>query len=211
MNYRVKVERSLEVAIRNLKDAKEFEHARLIAAIESDQQVTSTLLARLAEMIGDLEAVLVAGSVNGASGTVRATRASSPASSVKAKPRKKRRRVGGQYTPTHDFRIPLLRALDVLGGAAQSQDVMKIIEETMPLKPADYKTIHGSRPVERWRNTIVWLRHDMTSEGLINLDPKRRGRWILTAAGRKVLRNHDVDRISVLTDSLRSINDVSAS
>lgn len=191
MDPKRKVERSITSAVSHLKEARVYEQDRLIAAIEANQRVSSTLLARLAEMISELERILAGGAVDVSAGTLRPLTAKTSRSETK---RRKRRYVGGDYTPTKDFRLPLLKALDVLGGAAQSTEVMKLVEDSMSLKAADYKMIRGARPVERWRNSLSWLRHDMTKEGLIALDPNRKGRWVLTSSGRRALRTEEARR-----------------
>lgn len=104
----------------------------------------------------------------------------------KTKPRR-RRRMPVQRTPIRGFRLPILEALDELGGRGQVQDVLSIVYEKMRhrLTEDDLKELPSGTSV-RWRNTAQWERQHMVNEGLLR-DDSPRGVWEMSDAGREYL------------------------
>lgn len=104
----------------------------------------------------------------------------------KAKSRR-RRRIPVQRTPIREFRLPILEALDELGGRGQVRDVLSIVYEKMQhrLTEDDLKELPSGTSV-RWRNTAQWERQHMVNEGLLR-DDSPRGVWEISGAGREYL------------------------
>lgn len=104
--------------------------------------------------------------------------------------RTERRNLGrlqrGIRTPEREFRQPILRALNELGGSARLNDVLNRVEQLMKgtLKEVDYEKLSSNTP--RWRNTAQWARNSMAKEGLLKQDSPW-GVWEITEAGRAAL------------------------
>ncbi len=101
--------------------------------------------------------------------------------------RPRRRRQPVDKTPEREYYVPILEALEELGGRGYVDEVLKIVyakmrerftEDDLLLLPAggDY----------RWHNTAQWARRHMVDEGLLR-DDSPRGVWEMTEAGRKYL------------------------
>lgn len=97
----------------------------------------------------------------------------------------------GERTPEAAFRMPILRALDALGGESPVQDVLAKVYAEMEsqLKPVDLESLPSDPKNPRWRNTAMWQRQRMVDDGLLRNDSPR-GMWAITAKGRTELRKH---------------------
>ena len=97
----------------------------------------------------------------------------------------------GQRTPASAYRVPILRALDEMGGRGRMQQVLDragaILGAT--LKDVDYQPLPSEPETPRWRNAARWQRYIMVQEGLLKKDSPR-GVWEITDAGRAYLRHH---------------------
>jgi restriction system protein len=109
----------------------------------------------------------------------------------------RRRRTGkrprpprGQRTREAAFRIPILQALEEMGGRGRIQQVLERVEELVrgALKEVDYELVPSGRDV-RWRNTARWCRAEMVREGLL-ASGSPVGIWEITEKGRQYLREH---------------------
>jgi len=98
-----------------------------------------------------------------------------------------RRRISIQKTPDREFRLPILEALDELGGRGQVREVLSIVYEKMQhrLTEDDLKQLPSGGDV-RWRNTAKWERKHMVNEGLLRGDSPH-GVWEMSDAGREYL------------------------
>ncbi|HEX7761759.1 MAG TPA: winged helix-turn-helix domain-containing protein [Caulobacteraceae bacterium] len=107
-------------------------------------------------------------------------------------PRKSSRPRGGKM-PQREFRMPLLRTLLDLGGAARVSVVRKSIEPRVApqLGDADYALVSTGDP--RWWNAVCWERAAMVREGLLD-DRAERGVWRLTEVGRRQLFDYERDQ-----------------
>jgi hypothetical protein len=98
----------------------------------------------------------------------------------------------GLRTPEAAFVLPILRALEELGGTAPMQQVLETVGSAMKdqLREVDYQSLKSDPGHPRWHNTAQWARNTMVREGLLKNNSPR-GVWEITAAGRKNLRTND--------------------
>lgn len=114
----------------------------------------------------------------------------------KPAPRPKKRapratRLGrGQKTPDAAYVLPILQALDEMGGRGRAPDVVDRVGEIMAgdLNEHDRGKVRSGEV--RWRNTAHWTRFDMVQRGLLAAN-SRRGTWEITDAGRAYLRERE--------------------
>ncbi len=101
--------------------------------------------------------------------------------------RKKLRR--GQKTPEQTFVLPILTALEELGGSGAAAEVLDIVGRLMAgtFNEFDLSTLKTGQI--RWRNTAQWARQKMKDQGLL-ADDSPRGIWEMTERGRAYLREH---------------------
>ena len=94
-------------------------------------------------------------------------------------------------TPEEKYRIPILIALESLGGSAFCQNVLQIVEELMisELNETDMEGLKSDPKTKRWRNTAMWARNSMRVEGLLKSNSPR-GVWELDEAGWNFLKNN---------------------
>jgi len=103
-----------------------------------------------------------------------------------------RRRRGPQgtinRTPRRAYRVPILEALEQLGGRGRVQEVLNIVYEKMKdrLTEDDLKPLPSGGDI-RWANTAQWERLNMVKEGLLR-DDSPMGIWEMTEAGRAYLQ-----------------------
>jgi len=96
----------------------------------------------------------------------------------------------GTKTPQETFYLPILAALEEMGGRGQVQEVLDRVETMVKdrLRDVDWQVLSDGRTI-RWRNTAQWARHDMVQQGLLAPNSPR-GVWEITEAGRAYLREH---------------------
>ena len=94
----------------------------------------------------------------------------------------------GLRTSETDFYLPILKALDELGGSAKMQSVLSKVHKAMKpvLKDVDYEPLSSNPDMPRWRNTAQWARNTMRQEGLLK-DDSPHGTWEISDAGRLLL------------------------
>jgi len=87
-----------------------------------------------------------------------------------------------------DIEIPLLRALDTLGGEAKPRDVYPLVAQSFPeLSPEEQEQRLESHPgTRKWWNLVQWVRQRLVQEGQV--DASTRGVWKITPAGSARLR-----------------------
>jgi hypothetical protein len=92
-------------------------------------------------------------------------------------------------TPDRDFREPILRALQDLGGRAPTVDILERVLEIMrpSLKPIDFEPMRSGQI--RWRSAANFEKKHMALEkpALINANSPR-GIWEITEDGRRYLK-----------------------
>lgn len=97
---------------------------------------------------------------------------------------KEKAKNGVKKTRQERFRIPILIALESLGGSAYCHNVLEIVEDLLKdeFTATDYGTLPSDHKTIRWRNTAMWARNSLRSEGFLkNKSP--RGIWELDQAG----------------------------
>lgn len=94
----------------------------------------------------------------------------------------------GASTPQKDYRVPILRVLDAMGGQGRTADVLDRVGELMEgqLTELDQQMLPSGADI-RWRNRAQWARNTMVNEGLLASDSPH-GIWEITEKGREVLR-----------------------
>ena len=114
-----------------------------------------------------------------------------PRKAAKPSGAKIKRAERGTITTQKAYRIPILKALVELGGAATITQVLERVEQMMQdqLLPKDYEILRDGRSV-RWRNTAQWERQSLVTEGLLSSESPR-GIWEITDAGRAYLAEHE--------------------
>lgn len=95
----------------------------------------------------------------------------------------------GLRTPESAYYLPILRALDELGGSGKVQTVLEKVEAAMRdrLKEVDYQPLASDPDNLRWRNSAQWARNTMRQEGLIK-DDSPHGTWEISQTGRARLK-----------------------
>lgn len=92
-------------------------------------------------------------------------------------------------TPEREYRMPILEALEELGGRGRAKEILKIVYEKMKtlLTEDDLRSLPTGGI--RWRNTAQWERYYMIQEGLLRADSPM-GVWEMTEAGRRYLEQN---------------------
>ncbi|MCS6776745.1 MAG: winged helix-turn-helix domain-containing protein, partial [Chthonomonadaceae bacterium] len=101
---------------------------------------------------------------------------------------RRRRAARDNLTPQRAYRLPILKALEILGGRASVQAVFEEVHKLMQnqLKTDDYKMVPSGKET-RWMNAIRWEGYPLRQQGYLRPDlPK--GIWEITDAGRALLR-----------------------
>ena len=117
-------------------------------------------------------------SPNSSSATSRRAKPPRPKSSPPKKPRAPR----GSLLPEVEYEGPLLEALQELGGAGPSAEIIELLEKKLngKLMPLDRETITSGDI--RWRNRVQFVRLSLVKKGLMEKDSPR-GTWAITEAG----------------------------
>ncbi len=90
-------------------------------------------------------------------------------------------------TPQRAYRVPILEALERLGGRGRVREVLNIVYEKMKdrLTEDDVKPLPSGSEI-RWANTAMWERKWMVNNGLLR-DDSPTGVWEMTDKGRAYL------------------------
>jgi hypothetical protein len=96
----------------------------------------------------------------------------------------------GQKTPQKLYRIPVLQAVNELGGRAPVDEILSLVGEKMKgtLTDVDYQTLPSGVDM-RWRNTAMWERYHLVKDGLFKSDSPN-GIWEISDVGKKYLANN---------------------
>jgi hypothetical protein len=97
----------------------------------------------------------------------------------------------GLRTPESAFVLPILQALQGLGGQAQMQKVLEVVGAAMrdQFREVDRQPLKSDPNCPRWINTAQWARQTMVDNGLLRKDSPR-GIWEMTEKGKKHLHGH---------------------
>lgn len=98
----------------------------------------------------------------------------------------RRRRQPVDKTPEREFRVPILEALEEIGGKGHASKVLEIVYEKMKGWFTDDDLRSLPTGGIRWLNTAQWERYSMVQEGLLRSDSPR-GVWEISEAGRRYL------------------------
>ncbi len=95
----------------------------------------------------------------------------------------------GQRTPEEVYVIPILKALEEMGGQGRVSNILdRVLEQVRDrLTESDYGQLRSGEI--RWRNAAQWARHTMVTSGLLSKDSPR-GIWEITPQGREYLARH---------------------
>ena len=96
----------------------------------------------------------------------------------------------GLRTPESAFVLPILKALEDLGGRAPMNQVLGMVGTMMKdqLQDVDHQPLESEPGKPRWYNTAQWARNLMVNSGLLRNDSPR-GTWEVTADGSQYLRD----------------------
>jgi len=88
------------------------------------------------------------------------------------------------YPRQIEIEVPLLDALNTLGGDARPRDVYPLVAKSFPtLTPEELEERLPNYPSTRkWANLVQWVRQSLVASG--EIDGTQRGVWKLTVAGR---------------------------
>ncbi|MBD2731940.1 DUF4573 domain-containing protein [Nostoc sp. FACHB-892] len=102
----------------------------------------------------------------------------------------------GICTPEEAYKLPILKALDKLGGSAKTKNVLALVEKLMKgiLNQVDYQNYKNKKAsytvIEpRWQKRTKWVRYRLMQKGFVKSD-SRRGIWEISEAGRQYLAKH---------------------
>jgi hypothetical protein len=97
----------------------------------------------------------------------------------------------GLRTPVEAFTLPILRALQTLGGRAQMQQVLERVGAEMKdqLREVDFTPLPSDPKRPRWKNNAQWARNTMVIDGLLKKDSPH-GIWEMTDTGSRYLKRH---------------------
>ena len=95
-----------------------------------------------------------------------------------------------QQTPKEMFFVPILRALQEMGGSGRTSEVLARMEEAMQdiLNAADYDTTPETRRT-CWKINARWARNQMVEDGLMK-PSHQYGLWEISEQGRAFLEQH---------------------
>lgn len=102
--------------------------------------------------------------------------------------RGRRRREMVNKIPQRAYYIPILEALEELGGRGTAHQVLDVVYRRMKdrLTEDDLQPLPSGR-VLRWHNTAQWARLDLVRDGLLRRDSPQ-GIWEISEAGRLYLQ-----------------------
>jgi len=96
----------------------------------------------------------------------------------------------GICTPEKAYKLPILKALQELGGSGTTNDVLKRVKKLMKgvLKLVDYQNYENKQGFiePRWSKRAKWVRYRLMQEGLVKNDSPR-GLWEISEAGLQYL------------------------
>lgn len=97
----------------------------------------------------------------------------------------------GLRTREEAYYVPILKALESLGGSAQMHLVLDRVQHSMHgvLRDVDYEPLASEPDMPRWKNAAQWARNSMVKEGLLKSNSPR-GWWEVSEAGIQYLRAH---------------------
>jgi hypothetical protein len=95
---------------------------------------------------------------------------------------------GERPTPGQAYVLPILRALERLGGSGTPREVLDVVAADLrdQLKPVDLAPINSDPTMPRWRKAAQWCRYDMVNQGLLR-NGSPRGVWEISEQGRRLL------------------------
>lgn len=107
---------------------------------------------------------------------------------------KRTRAPAGALLPEDDYEVPLLRALDELGGSAPSRQVIDRVGELLKdsLTDLDRDTLPSGGI--RWQSRVQFVRLRLIQQGLM-LKETGRGIWAVSDAGRSFLAGTDKEAV----------------
>jgi len=99
----------------------------------------------------------------------------------------------GQSTPQKAFRLPILQALEELGGHGRMAQVLERVYAMVEgrLTDVDRELLPSGQDI-RWENHAAWEKLRMVREGLLASDSPH-GIWEITEAGRAYLQEHQAE------------------
>ncbi len=108
-------------------------------------------------------------------------------------PGKRDRAPRGQSTPRKSYRLPILQALEELGGRGRLAQVLERVYAMVEsrLTDVDRELLPSGQRI-RWQNHAEWEKLRMVREGLLASDSPH-GIWEITEAGRAYLREHQAE------------------
>jgi restriction system protein len=97
----------------------------------------------------------------------------------------------GLKTPETDYMRPVLEAVVELGGSANLNDVLDLVNQKMrgQLNDYDFAPLPSDGVTPRWRNTAQWARNTLRQQGLLR-DDSPRSVWEISDKGRRWLEEN---------------------
>lgn len=81
--------------------------------------------------------------------------------------------------PQNEFRVPLLKVMNILGGSGTTREIRCEMETEMSskLQEGDFRKVSSGEV--RWWNAVCWVRNDFVKEGIFKRGSPR-GVWELS-------------------------------
>jgi len=109
-----------------------------------------------------------------------------------------RRTQTGDITPQKAYQLPLLQALEEMGGRAECAMVTRRVREIMAdiLKPADFESLDDEHDI-RWVTNVRFARQNLIERGCLRSDSPR-GIWEITDRGREYLQTQTEGQLPLI-------------
>jgi hypothetical protein len=95
----------------------------------------------------------------------------------------------GSILPEGDYWVPILRALDEMGGSGAAADVTDRVGQFLAEELRDRDHEYNATGEIRWRNRTAFARNSMKDRGLLSRTSPR-GVWEMTDEGREYFNAH---------------------
>ena len=109
--------------------------------------------------------------------------------------------------PKHgEIELPLLGALQALGGGGHPKDIYPLVAEHFPDLTEEERIarLPSNDSTYRWHNLVQWVRQTLVEKG--EIDGSTRGLWKLTSKGRTRLEQSNGSRGSVAIPTVTGLN-----
>ncbi len=166
-----------------------------LASLEHQLTTLTNRKSELARMLASLNGILPprdGGPVAATGARLPQGQGAASGTALAANPIREQRDAGRgrrKFAPVDAYWLPMLQALEELGGKARRDEVVELVGKKMEgiLTPDDQGLLPSGVEV-RWKNRVAWQRENMKRRGLLR-DDSPQGIWEITETGRHWLRD----------------------